>query len=568
MKVYRPVLVALTILVSVLMSTALISSWTEPQVQSQLNLYQSDLVLNASEWDVLNQAAQGEASLRKSFLGDNPIKDAAKNYETVRDSAQKDLDSLQQGVIKASKQDALNSTNQTQSEDLDVRSGSAPVVRTPGAKLSPKEMRGYLIDELDLRLGILYARAGESDKALQIWSNLVKTPKASASVQQIVPTAQVLQGLWSDPSRLLPNADAILSKNLKGWFRFQALSKLYGLQQRPDAALALVATEQETAQSAFFRLLMVGAMPVLGSFIGIAILLTWGIRTFLKQPPDQPLEVPGEEDKNLTPLSKELTGAASAPNPTSAPYGVTIAERTLPGAVLWPTETIWQVMVLWFTAFFGVSYVFVPLVVSLIGIKPATLDGRLQAYFALFSYGCLMAVGLGILQISLQPYIPNVLRWLRLKSKGNWIGWGLGGYFVALPLVLIISLLNQKLLKDQGGGNPILEVILQGHDNFTIVLLWFLVAVCAPLFEETLFRGFFLTSLARYMPAWQAIALSGFVFALAHLNLGDVLPLSLLGMVLGVVYWRSQNLLASMLLHSLWNSGSFIGLLILGSSGS
>jgi uncharacterized protein len=564
MKVYRPVLVALTILVSVLMSTALISSWTEPQVQSQLNLYQSDLVLNASEWEALNQSVQGEASLQKSFLGENPIKDAAKNYETVRDSAQKDLDSLRQSV-KASNQDASNSTQKPQPDKLDVEPAPAPVVK------SPQNIRGRLIDELNLRLGVLYARGGESDKALQTWTDLVNTPKVSTSTQQIVPTAQVLQGIWSDPPRLLPNADAILSKNLKGWFRFQALSKLYSLQQRPDAALALVATEQATAQSAFLRLLIVGAMPVFGSFMGIAILLTWGIRTVFKQQPDKRLETQVRVDENPSSMVKELADAAISLYPASDPEGIsgiTASERTLPGAVLWPTETIWQVMVLWFTAFFGVSYVFVPSVVSLLGIKPSTFDGRLQAYFALFSYGCLMVVGLGILQISLQPYIPNVLRWLRLNWKGNWIGWGLGGYLVALPLVLIISLVNQKLLKDQGGSNPILEIILQGHDNFTIALLWFLVAVCAPLFEETLFRGFFLTSLTRYMPAWQAIALSGFVFALAHLNLGDVLPLSLLGMVLGVVYWRSRNLLASMLLHSLWNSGSFIGLLILGSSGS
>jgi uncharacterized protein len=38
--------------------------------------------------------------------------------------------------------------------------------------------------------------------------------------------------------------------------------------------------------------------------------------------------------------------------------------------------------------------------------------------------------------------------------------------------------------------------------------------------------------------------------------------------MLGFVYLRSQNLLASMLLHGLWNSGSFIGLLILGSANS
>jgi membrane protease YdiL (CAAX protease family) len=67
---------------------------------------------------------------------------------------------------------------------------------------------------------------------------------------------------------------------------------------------------------------------------------------------------------------------------------------------------------------------------------------------------------------------------------------------------------------------------------------------------------------------WQAIACSGLVFAIAHLNVGDLLPLTVLGMLLGFVYLRSRNLFASMLLHSLWNSGSFVGLLILGSSGS
>jgi uncharacterized protein len=556
MKVNRPILVALTILVSLLMSVALLNSWTEPQVQGQLNLYQSDLILNASEWEVLNQSIQGEAPLKKSFLGENPVKDAAKNYETVRTSAQKELDRLKQASIKSSQR---KSTQQAEDNlGADVR--SAPVVK------SPKNTQSQLIDELDLRLGILSARAGESDKALKTWTDLANNPKAQTSKTQVVPTAQVLQGLWSDPPRLLPNADVVLNKNLKGWFRFQALSKLYSLQQRPDAAFALTTAQQNIAQSAFIRLLLVAFLPVLGGTIGIVILFTWGIRTFFKSKSNRST-VESSSGRGASLAEPEWNGTEIAVHQESTLEGSS-SQKNLSGVVLWPTETIWQVMVLWFTAFFGVSYLFVPLVVTFLGLQRVASEGSFQAYFALFSYVCLMVVGIGILQISLQPYIPNVLKWLRLKWNGNWIGWGLGGYFVALPLVLIISLLNQKLLKDQGGGNPILEVILQGHDKFSIAVLWFLVAVCAPLFEETLFRGFFLTSLTRYMSEWQAIALSGVIFALAHLNLGDVLPLSLLGMVLGTVYWRSRNLLSSMLLHSIWNSGSFIGLLILGSSGS
>jgi uncharacterized protein len=62
--------------------------------------------------------------------------------------------------------------------------------------------------------------------------------------------------------------------------------------------------------------------------------------------------------------------------------------------------------------------------------------------------------------------------------------------------------------------------------------------------------------------------LSGVVFAIAHLSVSDILPLTVLGMMLGYVYLRSGNLLSSMLLHSIWNSGSFIGLLILGGGSS
>jgi membrane protease YdiL (CAAX protease family) len=89
-------------------------------------------------------------------------------------------------------------------------------------------------------------------------------------------------------------------------------------------------------------------------------------------------------------------------------------------------------------------------------------------------------------------------------------------------------------------------------------------AVAAPLFEEVLFRGFLLPSLTRYMSAGWAIALSALIFAAAHLSLSEVLPLTLLGAILGFVYTRSRNLLSPMVLHSAWNSATMLGLFILG----
>jgi membrane protease YdiL (CAAX protease family) len=107
---------------------------------------------------------------------------------------------------------------------------------------------------------------------------------------------------------------------------------------------------------------------------------------------------------------------------------------------------------------------------------------------------------------------------------------------------------------------------LEEGDPVALLIFFLTAAVAAPIFEETLFRGFLLPSLTRYFPVWGAIGLSALIFALAHLSLSEVLPLTTLGIVLGIVYTRSRGLLTSMLLHSLWNSITMIGLFILGSS--
>jgi hypothetical protein len=146
--------------------------------------------------------------------------------------------------------------------------------------------------------------------------------------------------------------------------------------------------------------------------------------------------------------------------------------------------------------------------------------------------------------------------------------WGFGGYFVALPLVVLVSLINQQFWQGQGGSNPILPIVLEGRDNVALAVFFGTAAIAAPVFEEIVFRGFLLPSLTRYLPVWGAIAASAFLFAVAHLSVSEILPLATLGSVLGFVYTRSRNLLAPMLLHSLWNSGTLLSLFLLGGGAS
>jgi uncharacterized protein len=180
----------------------------------------------------------------------------------------------------------------------------------------------------------------------------------------------------------------------------------------------------------------------------------------------------------------------------------------------------------------------------------------------------LTASGLLVLYLSIKPFFPLPKDWFRLDWSGNWLGWGFAGYCIAYPIVLIVARINQLIWQGQGGSNPILPIALENKDSVAFTIFVITASIAAPIFEEILFRGFLLPSLTRYLPVWGAITVSALLFAVAHFSLSEILPLAALGMVLGYVYVRSRNLLASMLLHSLWNGGTLLTLFILGRGSS
>ena len=83
------------------------------------------------------------------------------------------------------------------------------------------------------------------------------------------------------------------------------------------------------------------------------------------------------------------------------------------------------------------------------------------------------------------------------------------------------------------------------------------IVVCAPVWEELIFRGFLLPSLANYMPLGAAVAASAALFGAVHFSLQHFLPLCLLGAVLGTLLVRTRSLAACVALHALWNGWVF-----------
>lgn len=80
------------------------------------------------------------------------------------------------------------------------------------------------------------------------------------------------------------------------------------------------------------------------------------------------------------------------------------------------------------------------------------------------------------------------------------------------------------------------------------------IALAAPLAEEVVFRGLIQSRLARALPGWAAVLLSSLAFGLCH---GQVVWMGyafVLGMVLGIMAWRTGSILPSILTHILFNT--------------
>ncbi|MGF1570347.1 MAG: lysostaphin resistance A-like protein [Nodosilinea sp.] len=501
----RLFLIVISVLAGLVLIQSLLSSWNQPQVANQLQLAQTDLLLEASAWKGEGLPEDQWPLLREGLLGKEPVAMAKKQYEQVRQDA---VDAV-----------AKSSASLTADGLVDEADTGKPL---PRRHQTAVDQQTALIQALDLRLGLIAAYQGNTAAAITRWQQVRDGETAPAP---IVRTADTLIRLWQD-SQPAPEDDAGLMQTLDGWFEYRALDKLYAVAGRESDRTQLQTQEQTTAKAKLLKLTLVGTLPTIGALAGIGLIIwliiqrvTRGSQALLRQNADLSWNIP------------------------------------------WTGETIWQVLIV---GFFFVGQIALPLILGSLGLGGAELSNRGRAIFALVYYLLMAAGGLGVLWVSIRPHRPIPEDVFRFRLSGPGLLWGLGGYLVALPLMFGVSLLNQQIWQGQGGSNPLLQTVLDEQDPVALVVFFLTAAVAAPLFEEFLFRGFLLPSLTKYMSVGWAIALSSFIFAAAHLSLSEVLPLMLLGAILGFVYTRSRNLLSPMVLHSAWNSVTMLGLFILG----
>jgi uncharacterized protein len=531
--VKRIILSLLSIVMGLIVCSALLSSWNEPQVQGKLELYQTNILLQAASLSAADlEQAEIPAEVYNSLVGKEVVSLAQTQYQAARSANQKTAAQLQEKL-----QVAQFNPNITSQQAIDQ------------AWAKPLKTLQRSTQHLDLELGLLQAAQQQNTAAAQTWQQL----KQELPESPVVKTAEVLTQLWSTAPTIPAEAHQLIDRDLTGWFRYQARRQLYQKQQDNTALAQLQTNQIEAAVAAIYKLATLTIVRGGGLLWGVI----WGVWLLVMQllrmrriAPVEPLTVAEPATITATPSSVK---------------NILFPEVTPPVTVPWDWEIVWQVIL----GFLVIGQLLLPLLFNLgfkiTGFSLVAVPLWQKAAYILFSY-LIMALGVTwFMRSSLAPYQPLAMSWFSFKGTKNWFTWGLGGYLVATPIVLLVSIVNDKIWHGQGGSNPILSIVLDSKDSSAFIFFMLTAAVAAPLFEEYLFRGFLMPSLTRYLVPWQAIVVSGVVFAAAHLSLSELLPLAVLGMILGYIYHRTGNLLASMLLHSLWNGGSLLTLYLLAS---
>lgn len=159
----------------------------------------------------------------------------------------------------------------------------------------------------------------------------------------------------------------------------------------------------------------------------------------------------------------------------------------------------------------------------------------------------------------------GVAAYVGLRVAGVWdvaVGAvvGLASQYVLIPLLYLPAEQLDPSIAHQL-SKPAQQDTGSAHGALAAVVLLLVLAVGAPLVEETFFRGLVLKGLAaRYRPAVAVVA-TGLLFALAHFEAVQFAGLAAFGIVLGVLARRSGRLGPSIAAHAAFNAAAVITLL-------
>lgn len=130
-----------------------------------------------------------------------------------------------------------------------------------------------------------------------------------------------------------------------------------------------------------------------------------------------------------------------------------------------------------------------------------------------------------------------------------------------IPVIAICSIaLLFGIASPIGYLIPMPESIQKAFMTFgsqTGIFAFILMVIAAPILEELIFRGTILDGLLKVYSPVKSILVSSFLFGLVHLNPWQFVTGIVIGIFSGWVYFKTRNLLPSIIIHAAANLSGF-----------
>lgn len=152
-------------------------------------------------------------------------------------------------------------------------------------------------------------------------------------------------------------------------------------------------------------------------------------------------------------------------------------------------------------------------------------------------------------------------KWWMLAIKRS-VG-GLIAYIFLSGILLWILEYTGVTIPGMYGEQMVMTVLqsiaLEGWIDY--LLLFLLAVIVGPIVEELLFRGFLTDTLAKHR-GWWGVLLAAIIFAVAHLEWGVVINLTILALFLSYIYRKTWSMRYSLLFHMGINGLAVVALIL------
>lgn len=126
--------------------------------------------------------------------------------------------------------------------------------------------------------------------------------------------------------------------------------------------------------------------------------------------------------------------------------------------------------------------------------------------------------------------------------------------FLLDPILNIVSFVK-GVVNSQIGSYALADHLPNSFNqpNFLSIYTVFRVVIIVPIYEEFIFRHYFISELKTKYKSWVAIVISSFLFGLFHLGLEKFVYAFIAGLLFGTLYHYKYSLWSIIYLHALIN---------------